>query len=180
MLNSLRPRRNKCHFADDTFQFIFLNENEWISLRFSLKFVPKVRINNIPSLVRPPTVVSFLGLSIPILTHIWWYSKTTTGLKYTTGELGDTKLSGTSPKVVALFSATNISSNKKWLFQLLDANQMKSKYTWTNYNRDNIALRSRTMIYNFLWKLFLVPNLVALISQKGEKCLFFRQSFVNL
>ena len=30
----------------------FLNENEWISRRISLKFVPKVRINNIPSLVQ--------------------------------------------------------------------------------------------------------------------------------
>ena len=49
-INSLRPRRTRRHFADDIFQCIFLNENEWISLKFSLKFVPKVRINNIPSL----------------------------------------------------------------------------------------------------------------------------------
>ena len=43
-INSLRPRRNRCHFADDIFKCIFLNENEWISLRFSLKFVNRVRI----------------------------------------------------------------------------------------------------------------------------------------
>ena len=49
---SLRPRRNRRHFADDIFKCIFLNENEWISLRISLKFVSKVRINNIPSLVQ--------------------------------------------------------------------------------------------------------------------------------
>ena len=54
-INSLRPRRNRRHFADDIFQCIFLNENEWISLRISLKFVPKVRINNIPSLVQVMT-----------------------------------------------------------------------------------------------------------------------------
>ena len=51
-INSLRPRRNRRHFADDIFKCIFLNENEWISLRIWLKFVPKVRINNIPSLVQ--------------------------------------------------------------------------------------------------------------------------------
>ena len=50
--NSLRPRRNRRHFADDIFKCIFLNANEWISLRISLKFVPKVRIYNIPSLVQ--------------------------------------------------------------------------------------------------------------------------------
>ena len=34
------------------FKCISLNENEWISPRISLKFVPKVRINNIPALVQ--------------------------------------------------------------------------------------------------------------------------------
>ena len=38
--------------ADDTFKRIFLNENVIISIKFSLKFVPKVRINNIPALVQ--------------------------------------------------------------------------------------------------------------------------------
>ena len=31
--------------------YIFFNENVWISLKMSLKFIPKVRINNIPALV---------------------------------------------------------------------------------------------------------------------------------
>ena len=51
-LNTLRPRQNGCRFADDIFKCIFLNENEWISPRISLKFVPEVRINNIPALVQ--------------------------------------------------------------------------------------------------------------------------------
>ena len=51
-INSLRPRLNRRLFADDIFKCIFLNENEWISPRISLKFVPKVRINNIPALVQ--------------------------------------------------------------------------------------------------------------------------------
>ena len=50
--NSLRPRRDRRHFADDIFKCVCLNENEWISLGISLKFVSKVRINNIPSLVQ--------------------------------------------------------------------------------------------------------------------------------
>ena len=52
MLNTLRPRPNRRHFADDIFKCIFENENEWLSHRLSLKFVPKVRINNIPALVQ--------------------------------------------------------------------------------------------------------------------------------
>ena len=51
-VNSLRPRPNRRYFADDIFKCIFENENEWISPRISLKFVPKVRINNIPALVQ--------------------------------------------------------------------------------------------------------------------------------
>ena len=33
--------------ADDIFKCIFLNENIWISIRISVKFVPKGPINNI-------------------------------------------------------------------------------------------------------------------------------------
>ena len=51
-INTLRPRQNGRHFAEDIFKFIFLNENLWISLRVSLEFVPKVPINNIPVLVQ--------------------------------------------------------------------------------------------------------------------------------
>ena len=39
-------------FADDTFKRIFLNENVSISIKISLKFVPKGPINNIPALVQ--------------------------------------------------------------------------------------------------------------------------------
>ena len=50
--NTLRPRRNEQHFADDIFKRIFSNENVWISIEISLKFVPKSPINNIPALVQ--------------------------------------------------------------------------------------------------------------------------------
>ena len=51
-LNTLRPRQNGCHFADDIFKCIFLNENAWIPIKISMKFVPKSPINNIPALVQ--------------------------------------------------------------------------------------------------------------------------------
>ena len=50
-INTSRPRQNGL-FADDTFKHIFLNENIRISIKISLKFVPKVPINNIPALVQ--------------------------------------------------------------------------------------------------------------------------------
>ena len=50
--NTLRPRRNEQHFADEILKRIFFNENVWISIKISLKFVPKGPINNIPALVK--------------------------------------------------------------------------------------------------------------------------------
>ena len=49
--NTLRLRRNE-HFADDIFKRIFFNENVWISIKISMKFVLKGSINNIPALVQ--------------------------------------------------------------------------------------------------------------------------------
>ena len=51
LLNTLRSRQNGRHFPDDIFKYIILNENVWIAIRISLKFVPKGRINNIPAFV---------------------------------------------------------------------------------------------------------------------------------
>ena len=50
--NTLRPRQNGRQFPDDNFKCIFLNKNIWISIKISLKFVPKGPINNIPALVQ--------------------------------------------------------------------------------------------------------------------------------
>ena len=66
MFNSLRPRQNGRHFADDTFNGIFFNENVWISIKFSLKFVPKGPINNIPALVQIIRTAPSLSL------NQWW------------------------------------------------------------------------------------------------------------
>ena len=50
--NTLRPRRNRRHFADDILKCIFFNENVLISINISLKFIPKGPVNNIPALVQ--------------------------------------------------------------------------------------------------------------------------------
>ena len=75
-LDTLRPRKNGRHFADDVFKCIFLNENVWILLKISLKFVLKGPINNIPSLVqimawrRPGDKPLSEPMMVSLLTHI--------------------------------------------------------------------------------------------------------------
>ena len=86
-VNTLRPRQNGRHFADDIIKCIFLNENVWISIRISLKFVHRGPINNIPSLVqimawrRPGDKPLSEPMMVNLLTHIcvtrpqwvkWW------------------------------------------------------------------------------------------------------------
>ena len=75
-LHTLRPRQNAHHFADNIFKCIFLNKNAWISLEISLKFVPKVQINNIPALVQimawrqPGDKPLSEPMMVSLLTHI--------------------------------------------------------------------------------------------------------------
>ena len=51
-INTLRMRQNGRHFAHNIFKRILLNENVWIRIKNSLKFVPQGPINNIPALVQ--------------------------------------------------------------------------------------------------------------------------------
>ena len=51
-INTLMLRQNRRHFADDIFKCNFWNENVWILIKISLKFVPKGPIINIPELVQ--------------------------------------------------------------------------------------------------------------------------------
>ena len=75
-VNTLRLRQNGRHFSDDISKCIFFNENVWILLKISAKFVLKVQINNIPSLVKIMTcgLVGLVPLSEPMMgslpTHI--------------------------------------------------------------------------------------------------------------
>ena len=76
-LNTLRPRQDGRRFPDDIFKCIFLNENARISLKKSLKFVPRVGINNIPALVqimawrRPGGKPLSEPMMVSLPTHIW-------------------------------------------------------------------------------------------------------------
>ena len=74
--NTLRPRQNGRHVADDTFKCIFINENVRILINISLKFVPKGLINNILALIqilawrRPGDKPSSEPMMVNLLTHI--------------------------------------------------------------------------------------------------------------
>ena len=57
LANTLSPRQNERHFPDDVYNWIFLSENAWISIKISLKFVPGGPINNIPALVRRQAII---------------------------------------------------------------------------------------------------------------------------
>ena len=39
-VNTLRPKQNGRHISDDIFKYIFLNENDYISVKISLKSIP--------------------------------------------------------------------------------------------------------------------------------------------
>ena len=52
LVDILRPKQNRRHFADDIFKCIFLNEDVLISIKISLKFTSKSPINNIPTLAQ--------------------------------------------------------------------------------------------------------------------------------
>ena len=51
-INTLRPRQDGRHFANDIFKCIFLNENVWILIKISLKFIAKGPFNNISALIQ--------------------------------------------------------------------------------------------------------------------------------
>ena len=75
-VNTLRPSQDGRHFPDDILRWIFLNENSWILINISLKFVPRVPINNIPALVqimawrRPGDKPLSEPMMVSLLTHI--------------------------------------------------------------------------------------------------------------
>ena len=45
-ITTLRLRQNRRNFPNNVFKYIFFKGSVWISITISLKFVPKVRINN--------------------------------------------------------------------------------------------------------------------------------------
>ena len=110
VINSLRPRQNRRHFADDIFKCILLNENVWIALKISLEFV---RINNIPALVqimawrRPGNKPLSEPMTVSSLTHIC-----VTQPQWV-------KQSGTKPNLVAKIWPPNLVTICAWLPKLV-------------------------------------------------------------
>ena len=76
VFDTLRPSQNNRHFPEDVFKCISFIENIWISIKISLKFVPKGPINNIPALVqirarcRPGDEPLFAAMMVRLPTHI--------------------------------------------------------------------------------------------------------------
>ena len=76
LVNTLSPRQNERHFADDTFKCIFLKENVSISIKISRKFVPKNPIDNISGLFqimawrRPGDKPLSEAMMVSLLMHI--------------------------------------------------------------------------------------------------------------
>ena len=90
-LNALRPRQNGRHFTDDSFKYIFLNKNVWISIKILPNFVHKDLINNYPILVQ---VMAWRGAQVPRhYLNQWWliYRR-----KYASLSLNESKLSLTT------------------------------------------------------------------------------------
>ena len=76
-VNTLKPRQDGRHFPDNISKCIFLHENVWISIKISLKFVPKSPINNIPALGQIMACHPLGGkplsetMMVSLLTHIY-------------------------------------------------------------------------------------------------------------
>ena len=71
-INTLKQRQYCHRFADDIFKCIFMNENVWILIKISMKFVPKVPLKNIPALVQrcPGDKPLSEPMMVSLLTHI--------------------------------------------------------------------------------------------------------------
>ena len=67
--NTLTPRWNGQHFADDILKHIFFNENVWISIHMSLKRVPKGSFDSITALFQ---VMSWCGQATSHYRNQWW------------------------------------------------------------------------------------------------------------
>ena len=64
-------------FPDSIFEYVFLDQNKWISIEISLQFVAKGSVNNIPALVqimtwrRPGDKPLSETMIFTLPTHIW-------------------------------------------------------------------------------------------------------------
>ena len=102
-VNSLRPRQNGRHFPDNIFICIFLNEIVWISIKISLKFVPRGQMNNIPALVQ--LMVGAYQATSHYLNQ-WWFDYWSTYASLGLNELIKLKLQESPYKKMKLIIAS--------------------------------------------------------------------------
>ena len=68
-INTLGPRQNGRYFPDDIFKSIFLNDNVWISIKISWKFIPKGPIYKIPAMVQ---IIACRRPGDKLYLNQWW------------------------------------------------------------------------------------------------------------
>ena len=79
LINTLRTRQNGRYLPDDIFKGILLNENVWILIIISLKFLHNGLTNNMPTLIqimacrRPGDKPLSEPMMVNLLTHIYIY-----------------------------------------------------------------------------------------------------------
>ena len=118
LFNTLRPRQNGRHFADETFNCIFVNENVRILIKFSLKFVPKGPINNIPALVQ---IMAWRQACMP--GSAWWHHQMGTFSALLAFCAGNSPVSGEFPVQSPLTRSFDV-------FFDLRLNKRLSKQSW--------------------------------------------------
>ena len=164
IINTLRPWQNCRHSADNIFKCILLNENVWIWLKISLKFVPKVQINNIPPLVqimawRPPGDKPLSEpMVVSLLTHICvtrpqW-------LKLSNNWLIDTKPLSEPIKTYCkvdpqIQNYWNLNQNTSYFILKVDYKMPASLFRPQIFNTDALNFSEKTskcicIFYNFL------------------------------
>ena len=70
---TLRPRQKCRRHPDDIFKCIFLNENLWITIKMSLKFVNKGPIDDVPALFQTMSWPGDKPLSKPMIVSLVTY-----------------------------------------------------------------------------------------------------------
>ena len=126
-LNTSRQRLNGRHLTDNIFKCIFVNENVWIPIEISLKFVPKGPINNIPALVHimawcsPGDKPLSEPMMVSLLTHIsitWpqWFNKA--WVMVLSICLGDRRQPWLTPQETITGSLYTCSHSRQWRVRL--------------------------------------------------------------
>ena len=117
VFDTLRPRQNGRRWPDDIFKCNFMNEDIWISINISLIFVPKVPINNIPTLVQIMAWRHYLNQ--------WWLFYWRIYASLGLDELNVTRINKTTPLLRGIIQWKNVIRSWQgfWYSDMLKAPQ---------------------------------------------------------